>query len=166
MTVGPGAGKPPPMLGSKTMNELVTLLGDISAGVNRGEPLRVEKRMRLFHVLQNNEGKLNNKSPYDRMLVSAAYYLCGMKDVSKDVASVLECPDDIEGGGIEYLLTWVLKYGKVITTAFGKGSGVFAEYIDDVVAGRSTSGLLKAVYDHGTPRQLLLGDIVCAILKD
>ena len=118
-------------------------------------------------------------NPYLLLLGSASYYLCDLPGSSHVLANMVdEKPLELECVGLEELLLWILKgdYSSPIDSAE-------RFYNDDVEAitqfltayfseGRTedeleeiTSRLLSKAYLHGTPRQLLFADVVCAIVN-
>lgn len=85
---------------------------------------------------------------------------------------------DLGGEGLEDLLLWLLKGN--LSTYFEIPEGPFSDYIDSIFRclvqffrdGTGADNLFdlskrlrKAVYEFGTPRQLLLGDVIAAVLK-
>lgn len=126
------------------------------------------------------QSRLNESiDSYLLLLGSSSYYLCDLPGSSLVLAKQLgtECPD-LEGMGLEKLLHYLLKADfsddtniivgpysvyiqeivKLIKKYFKEGEGYFTLL-------HSAFKLRKIVYENGTPRQLLLADIVCAVIK-
>lgn len=87
------------------------------------------------------------------------------------------CPD-LDAGGLENLLLWLLKAD--LETHFDGTEGPFGKSIDEIskwicqffkkgygeatLLGLATK-LRNTAYQFGTPRQLLFGDVIAAVLK-
>jgi len=117
--------------------------------------------------------------PYTMLLGSASYYLCGLPGSSWVLAKgVGEEPLDLGGSGLENLVCWLLQWR---LTDYSNGS---SELYSECISGISNSlcefyrtgegvddlrefisSLRNRAYNNGTPRELLLADIICAILK-
>ena len=165
----------------------IGLLGDLAASINREEPdldsLAELKTNLLFsaHFFDSYlQSKLNETlDPYLVLLGSASYYLCDLPGSASVLAKRIDgdCPD-LDGDGLEDLLLWLLRanlgtysdgadgpfggfiYGisKCIPQFFGDGNG------EDNLLDLATK-LRDAVYELGTPRQLLFGDVIAAVLR-
>ncbi|MBU5386625.1 DEAD/DEAH box helicase [Citrobacter cronae] len=165
----------------------IGLLGDLAAAINREEPdpdaLSVQKTNLLFSARFFDsylQSKLNEAlDPYLVLLGSASYYLCDLPGSSSVLAKRIDgdCPD-LDGDGLEDLLLWLLQAD--LGTYFDGMGGPFGEFIDDISSwtlqffedGNGEENLLDlatklrdAVYEFGTPRQLLFGDVIAAVLR-
>lgn len=164
----------------------IGLLGDFAAAINRGEldsdSLSKMKANLIFSAHFFNsyfESKLNKAlDPYLLLLGSASYYLCDLPGsasvLTKSIGNV--CPD-LDGAGLENLLLWLLR---ATPNPYDGDSGLFASHIDKISLcilqfykdGTGEEKILDLarelrsdVYEYGTPRQLLLGDVIVAVLK-
>ena len=165
----------------------ISFLGDQAARISRGETDTNEQE-----VLKNNlifsarffdsylQTKLDEDlDPYLTLLGSASYYLCDLPGSASVLAKRLgdDCPD-LDGGGLEDLLLWLLQAD--LSTYFENWPGDFGglvediskaviEFFEDGSGKESLAGLAQQlrnkVYAMGSPRQLLLGDIITAILN-
>lgn len=165
----------------------IGILGDLSAAINRNS---LEREI-LFEFKQNllfsshffdaylQSGLNEELDPYLILLGSASYYLCDLPGSSLVLSRRLgeECPD-LEGKGLEDLLLWLLQSD--LSTYFEEFGGLFGEYIDSISLGlvdffdegvgeenliELGDQLRSMAYDIGTPRQLLFGDIISAVLR-
>jgi superfamily II DNA/RNA helicase len=165
----------------------IGLLGDLAAAINREEPdpdsLAELKNNLLFSARFFDsylQSKLNETlDPYLVLLGSASYYLCDLPGSASVLAKRIDddCPD-LDGDGLEYLLIWLLQAD--IGTYFDGAEGPFGRFIDGISKwilqffedGNGEENLLdlatklrEAVYEFGTPRQLLFGDVIAAVLR-
>jgi POLQ-like helicase len=165
----------------------IGLLGDLAAAINREEPdpdsLSELKTNLLFSTRFFDsylQSKLNEAlEPYLVLLGSASYYLCDLPGSSSVLAKRIngDCPD-LDGDGLEDLLLWLLQAD--LGTYFGGADGPFGGFIDGISSwilqffedGNGEENLLDlatklrdAVYKFGTPRQLLFGDVIAAVLR-
>lgn len=165
----------------------IGMLGDYAAAINR------EKSDPIFlKELKNNllfsarffdsylQTKLNETlAPYLILLGSASYYLCELPGSASVLAKRIEgdCLD-LDGDGLENLLLWLLQAD--LKTSFKRIAEPFGRLIDDISKlvcrffhdGNDEKRLLelaqslrKTVYEFGTPRQLLFGDVIAAVLR-
>ncbi len=165
----------------------IGILGDIGARSNRNN-ITSDNLRELRESLQFSahffdaylQSKLNHElDPYLILLGSASYFLCDLPGSSKVLAKQIgeDCPN-LDGEGLEDLLHWLLRGD--LSTYFDGSDGPFGEYIDSISRllrqffqdGTGEDNLLalsdslrQAVYAIGTPRQLLLGDVIAAIVK-
>ncbi len=165
----------------------IGLLGDLAAAINRDgqDPRSLEdlKTNLLFSARFFDsylQSKLNEAlDPYLVLLGSASYYLCDLSGSSSVLAKRIDgaCPD-LDGDGLEDLLLWLLqaapgtvldvtegpfdelisRISKCIVTFFEDGTG--EEELLDLA-----TKLRIDVYKFGTPRQLLFGDVIAAVLR-
>lgn len=165
----------------------IGILGDLAASSNRNDlkpdDLAVLRQQLIFsaHFFDAYlQSRLNDTlDPYLILLGSAAYYLCDLPGSSKVLAKQInnECPD-LEGEGLEDLLLWLLQgdlldYFEGNETPFGHyidsiSRGLFSYFNDGTAVEKlfeMTASLRKTVYSSGTPRQLLLGDIISAVVN-
>lgn len=165
----------------------IGLLGDFAAAINREEldpdSLAELKNILLFSARFFDsylQSKLNETlDPYLVLLGSASYYLCDLPGSASVLAKRIDgdCPD-LDGDGLEDLLLWLLQAN--LRTYFDGTEGLFGELIDGISKwilqffedGSGEENLLdlatklrEAVYESGTPRQLLFGDVIAAVLR-
>ena len=163
----------------------IGLLGDLAAAINREEPdpgsLSELKTNLLFSARFFDsylQSKLNETlDPYLVLLGSASYYLCDLPGSASVLAKRIDgdCPD-LYGDGLEDLLLWLLQAD--LGTYFDGAEGPFGGFIDGISKwilqffedGNGEDNLLDlatelrdAVYEYGTPRQLLFGDVITAV---
>ena len=165
----------------------IGILGDVAAKYNLDETAPedlIERRRNLnfsaYFFDAYLESRLNDElDPYLILLGSASYYLCDLPGSSRVLCKkVGERSIDIEGEGLENLLHWLLQGD---FSSYLEGSpGPFGEYIDlishkvyqffsDGVADdlfQLCKQLRKFLYASGTPRQLLLGDVLSSIVRE
>lgn len=165
----------------------IGLLGDLAAAINRNElkPDSLEKiKNSLLSSTRFFDAYIQSRvdetpEPYLVLLGSASYYLC---DLPEDASALVRYIDDdslgLDGDGLENLLLWLLRTDqKVFVECAG---GIFNKYIDEAPRwlqrffedGTDENNLpalitklRQAVYEFGTPRHLLLGDIIAAIVR-
>jgi POLQ-like helicase len=172
---------------SKLFTISIGLLGDLAAAINREEPnldtLSELKTNLLFSARffdSYHQSKLNETlDSYLVLLGSASYYLCDLPGSSSVLAKRIDgdCPD-LDGDGLEDLLLWLLQAD--LGTYFDGTEGPFGGLIDGISKwilqffedGNGEDNLLDlatklrdAVYEFGTPRQLLFGDLIAAVLR-
>ena len=165
----------------------IGMLGDFAAKFNRKEVTR-----ETIMDLQSNilfsahffdsylQSKLNESlDQYLLLLGSASYYLCDLPGSATVLAKHMDsdCPN-LDAQGLENLLLWLLRSDYKFE--FNKQNGPFVEYIDDILGlvkqfftdGTGEENLIdltmklrSAVYELGTPRQLLLCDIIAAVVR-
>jgi hypothetical protein len=165
----------------------IGLLGDLAAAINREEPdpdsLAELKTNLLFSARFFDsylQSKLNETlDPYLVLLGSASYYLCDLPGSASVLAKRIDgdCPD-LDGDALEELLLWLLQAD--LGTYFDETEGPFGGFIDGISKwilqffedGNGEENLLDlatklrdAVYEFGTPRQLLFGDVIAAVLR-
>jgi len=172
---------------AKLFTSSIGILGDLSAAINRGAVDRAEinqmKENLLFsaHFFDSYMLTKLNKSldPYLVLLGSASYYLCDHPGSSSVLAKSINCDcPDLGGEGLEDLLLWLLQSD--LSYYFEGSEGQFGKFVDDMSQFMlqfyedgsaedeiiSASMILRhAVYEYGTPRQLLFGDVLCSVLK-
>ena len=165
----------------------IGLLGDLAAAINREEPdpdsLAELKTNLLFSARFFDsylQSKLNETlDPYLVLLGSASYYLCDLPGSASVLAKRIDgdCPG-LDGDGLEDLLLWLLQAD--LGTYVDGTDGPFGGFIDETSKwilqffqnGNGEDNLLDlatklrdAVYEFGTPRQLLFGDVIAAVLR-
>jgi POLQ-like helicase len=165
----------------------IGLLGDLAAAINRGkadpDSIAELKTSLLFSARFFDsylQSKLNEMlDPYLVLLGSASYYLCDLPGSSSVLAKRIDgdCPD-VDGDGLEDLLLWLLQAD--LETYFDGAEGQFGGLIDGISKwthqffedGNGEENLLELatklrddVYEFGTPRQLLFGDVIAAVLR-
>ena len=165
----------------------IGLLGDLAAAINREEPdpdslseLRTNLQFSARFFDSYLQSKLNETlDPYLVLLGSASYYLCDLPGSASVLAKRIngDCPD-LDGDSLEDLLLWLLQAD--LETYFDGAEGPFGGFIDGISKwvlqffedGNGEENLLDlatklrdAVYEFGTPRQLLFGDVIAAVLR-
>ena len=165
----------------------IGLLGDLAAAINRNEPnpdslseLRTNLLFSARFFDSYLQSKLNEKlDPYLVLLGSASYYLCDLPGSASVLAKRIDgdCPD-LDGDGLEDLLLWLLQAD--LETYFDGAEGPFGGLIDGISKwilqffedGNGEENLLDlatklrdTVYEFGTPRQLLFGDVIASVLR-
>ncbi|MGU9962650.1 MAG: DEAD/DEAH box helicase [Candidatus Halichondribacter symbioticus] len=163
----------------------IGLLGDMAAAINRdgveSETLLELKNHRQFsaHFFDSyRESELTkNIDPYLILMGAASYYLCDIPGSAMVLAERIEDYPDLEIEGLEDLLLWMLKSNTQIY--FEESEGQFGKFINGIHQGLTqffqngdgeenlrgwAKQLRKAVYEYGTPRQLLLGDVIAAVV--
>ena len=165
----------------------IGLLGDLAATINREEPnsesLSELKSNLLFsaHFFDSYlQSRLNETlEPYLLLVGASAYYLCDLPGSASVLAWNADADfSDLDAMGLENLIFWMLRGD--ISTDFGGAEGKLGDYIDVIFDtlvqfirnGTGEDELLDqlkklrvAVYEYGTPRQLLLGDIAAALIR-
>jgi len=165
----------------------IGLLGDLAAAINRDEPdpgSLSELRTNLLFSARFFDSYLQSKlnetlDPYLVLLGSASYYLCDLPGSASVLAKrIYGGYPDLDGNGLEYLLIWLLQAD--LGTYFEGAEGPFGGLIDGISKcilqffkdGNGEENLLDlatklrdSVYEFGTPRQLLFGDVIAAILR-
>lgn len=165
----------------------IGLLGDLAATINRKEPdpdsLAELKTNLLFSARFFDsylQSKLNDSlDPYLVLLGSASYYLCDLPGSASVLAKRIDgdCPN-LDAAGLENLLLWLLKadlgsYFNETDEAFGKLINEISKWILQFFKdGNGEKDLLDlatklrtSVYEFGSPRQLLFGDVIAAVLR-
>lgn len=165
----------------------IGLLGDLATAINRNEPdpdslseLRTNLLFSAHFFDSYLQSKLNETlDPYLVLLGSASYYLCDLPGSASVLAKRIDgdCPD-LDGDSLEDLLLWLLQAD--LETYFDGAEGPFGGFIDGISKwilqffedGNGEENLLDlatklrdAVYEFGTPRQLLFGDVIAAVLR-
>jgi POLQ-like helicase len=172
---------------AKLFTSSIGILGDLSAAINRGAGdsavINQMKENLLFSAQFFDSYMLTklNKSldPYLVLLGSASYYLCDLPGSASVLAKSInrDCPD-LSGEGLEDLLLWLLQSD--LSCYLEVSEGHFGKFVDDILQfilqfyedGSAEDGIISAsmslrhtVYEYGTPRQLLFGDVLCSVLK-
>ncbi len=172
---------------AKLFTIAIGLLGDLAAAINREGPdsgsLSELKTNLLFSARFFDsylQSKLNETlDPYLVLLGSASYYLCDLPGSASVLAKRIDgdCPD-LDGDGLEDLLLWLLQAD--LGTYFDGAEGAFGEFIDGISKwicqffeyGNGEENILDlatklrdTAYELGTPKQLLFGDVIAAVLR-
>ncbi len=165
----------------------IGLIGDFAAQLNT-EEADPENNQELHDNLAFSarffdsyfQAKLDPETnPYLWILGSASYYLSSLPGSSLLLAKHLEHRQfDIEGGGLEQLLLWILlgeydqvqpgrnsPYEPLIKEMAGRYQQYYSNGTGDGELIQSIKKLRTAVYSTGTPRQLLFADIIGAITR-
>lgn len=162
----------------------LSILGDFCVYViNEEEERRRELSKELDFCSNFFESYMNgevNKSynEYMRLIASATYYLCDKVGNSSLLANEFEKTINVNGGGLENLLICIIrnKYDSCKEISENFSYKIFIEQYLDLYKNSCESGDFnklynlvidnrKIVYDRGTARELLLIDLICAILK-
>jgi Superfamily II helicase len=172
---------------SKLFSLTIGILGDLTAQLNSENP-NPERLNELTGNLQFSahffdaymQSHLHQElDSYLILLGSAAYYLCGLPGSSRILANRIENDHlDLECLGLERFLLWLLKLD---LSAYSNGtSQAYRKFVNNISNSliqfyrNNESGeqllenavnLRRKAYDIGSPRQLLLSDIICAVLK-
>lgn len=165
----------------------IGMLGELASTINRGEPpqeiISELKENLLFsaHFFDSYFQSELNKTldAYLVLLGSASYYLCDLPGSASVLVKHIDTLSlDLDGAGLEGLLLWLLQTNR--TSYPTKIEGPFSEFINGIKKGvcqffKEGTGeenlldiskkLRRAVYEFGSPRQLLLGDLIEAVLK-
>ena len=163
----------------------------VNRGESGDEYLAELKKSLLFsaHFFDAyHQSKLDKMlDPYLMLLGSASYYLCDLPGASSVLIKRLKqkiahsevetpCCPDLEGAGLESLLLWVLE--SKFDSCFKKTDSVFSQFIESIsrelydffLLGNGEnlkiklSELREYIYSTGSPRQVLLGDLICSIV--
>jgi hypothetical protein len=166
----------------------VGLLGDGSATRNRSksdsdENVDLEHDMNFSAQFFNAyfESKLNETiDPYLLLLGSASYYLCNLPGSSSVLSNGIRHDDfsSLDAGGLEYLLILLLQgdFSQKLAISPNKFSvyvNGISEYLKIFFEDGTNKPVLielsnlmrNKVYEYGTPRELLIGDVTSAVLR-
>jgi POLQ-like helicase len=165
----------------------IGLLGDLAARTDlqvRVENDADDNGKELLFSAQFFDNFLNTRlrqdlDPYLRLLASASYYLCDLPGSSQVLAKQLgEARLDLGCRGLEYLLQWLLQ--EEPSRYLDGSGGPYGKDIDGISRSMAlylqkgstqnelfehAAGLRRAAYGIGEPRQLLLADLCCAVVK-
>lgn len=172
---------------AKLFRLTIGILGDLSAKNHQYTQKRMnydERQKNLFFSAHFFEAYIQSKlnvdlDPYLILLGSASYYLGDLPGSAMTLAKKQNSVEnfDLGGEGLESLLLWLLQGD--LSSFLKSSEGKYSEQIDSIYRGfiqffkNGTGGknvlensniLRKAVYKYGTPRQLLLGDIIAAVI--
>ncbi len=165
----------------------IGILGDVVASSNRAAASPEEIRHLKEHLNFSAyffdayvQSRLNQSlDPYVALLASSAYYLCDLPGAARVLAHKLEedCPN-LEGEGLEGLLLWLLRGD--VSYSWNTYWGYFQNYVTAITSelceffqgGTSTQRMFELTkllrnlaYEEGSPRQLLLADVICAVVQ-
>lgn len=172
---------------AKLLTISIGLLGDFAAAINRGESgdeqLSELKKNLLFSAhffdfyLQSNLAM--NLDSYLMLLGAASYYLCDLQgSASVLIKGINRESLDLNGEGLETLLFCLLR--SEYDYYDSKYKNIFSDLNNNIIKnihlfykkGSNDHELLNLVaklrseiYKNGTPRQLLLGDLITAVVK-
>lgn len=171
---------------NKLFSLSIGLLGDLAEGINSdrlSQDAVVDTRKNMLFAAHFFDAYLSSKlnetlTPYLILLGSATYYLCDLPGSSAVLAKRIEgdCPD-LNADGLEDLLLWLLQGN--YSTIFDGSTGYYGAHIDSIsrqfaqfyndgtIADAiivASKKMRTAAYSHGTPRQLLVADIISAVL--
>lgn len=167
----------------------LSILGDLSALIDSKESVEdyEERLAELREQMQFSakffdsylESRLNEDFDIYLLLVGAAsYYLCDLPGSSSVLSQRINTGSlDVGCQGLEALLHWLLSGD--ISTNFNGGDGEFERFRDKIsqlvskhyINGENTLSLIeslkdlrKTAYECGTDRQLLISDVICAVV--
>lgn len=165
----------------------IGLLGDVAADLNRrnanAEILKENIRELRFSALFFDsyiQSRLNQEiDQYLLLLGSAAYYLCDMAGSSHVLLSRVRQHDvALQTQGVGTLLHWILKSNytenpelthddcsRELETLKNSARSFFVGQGPDTDLERHIATLREKIYLIGSPRELLLTDIICAVLR-
>ena len=168
----------------------IGILGDIAARINDGDAGEGGEIQALRESLPFSarffdafiETRLSQENnPYVRLLGSAAYYLCDSPGSSNVLAERIDFHSlNVDGLGLENLLAWLLLIKKPSWDTLKIVDNIYKDfivviyktYVEFNSSGKQEDALreyanqLRALtYDIGTPRQLLLADLIGAIIR-
>ena len=172
---------------SKLFGLTIGLLGDYSAQTNSESPNQgylqelingLQFAAHFFDSYMQSRLK-QELDPYLILLGSASYYLCGLPGSSRILARQLKDDHlDLQCLGLERFLLWLLQWNPL---AYSNGTAqVYKPFVNNIsnsllnyyrnnegteILFENAKQLLEKAYDVGTPRQLLIADTVCAVLK-
>lgn len=171
---------------NKLFTVSISLLGDFTAALSRGESgdiylLELKRHLNFAAYFFDSyyQSKLDKTlDPYLILMGSAAYYLCDLPGNSLVLAKIIDSNSiDIGCNGLETLLVWILQSKFDIEIIGAKG--IFCEYIVFIPKllqqffkmennEKELRAMLKdfrqLAYEIGKPRELLLVDIIIAII--
>jgi len=172
---------------AKLFSLSIGTLGDLAAKINQADMPMLsyeddEENLLFSAHFFDSYFKANLNStldPYFILLGSASYYLCDLPGSSTVLANryLYECPD-LGCEGLEQLLYWLLKGN--LTTSIKTNYQLFDQYVRTISemiieyfdAGDGEENIIEIanrlrtdVYEFGTPRQLLFGDVISAVLR-
>lgn len=117
----------------------IGVLGDLAAAINReglDSDLLLEMRANLLFSARFFDSYIQSKlneilDPYLVLIGSASYYLCDLPGSASVLANSIDrgCPD-LDAGGLENLLLWLLKAD--LETHFDGTEGPFGKSIDEI----------------------------------
>lgn len=166
----------------------VGMLGDLAAAVSRGgmDAARIaELSSSLRFAARYFDAYAASKlaragEPHLLLLASAAYYLCDLPgSASVLVSPILPNELDLDAGGLDRLLLWLLR-GDFSAALAPTGTPRYREGIDRVShslkafyelgalendASQAAMQLRHTAYVEGTPRDLLFADTCCAMVN-
>ena len=165
----------------------IGLLGDLAVAINRDDAdpdFLSELRANLLFSARFFDSYLHSNlnetlDPYVVLLGSASYYLCDLPGSASVLARRIQgdCPD-LGSEGLEDLLLWLLQAD--LGTYFDGDDELFDGFLKEISKGilqffedgngdgnllELASKLRSAVYEFGTSRQLLFGDVIAAVLR-
>ena len=165
----------------------IGMLGDFAAGINRGSfdsDLYVDLKRNLrfsayFFDAYLNSRLNNNLDPYLILLGSASYYLCDLPgSASVLIRRMPENYQDIDALGLEKVLFELVRSDlrNFIVFEDNQYKRIFIDIQESLQMflnlgeGKQkietlADNLRKIVYESGSPRQLLFGDVISAILR-
>ena len=147
------------------------------------EELRKELKFSAYFFDSYHQSKLNQTlyptlDLYLQLMGAASYYLCDLPGNAVVLAKQIGGKRlDLGGDGLENLLLWLLQGD--VEEALRENHGLMGGFINGISNGlaeffQSGDGeeslpilakeLREFVYEYGTPRQLLLGDVIGAVL--
>jgi POLQ-like helicase len=172
---------------SKLFTISIGILGDYAGWFNRQNISSIDlAELRKSLIFSSTffdsyfQSRMNDKlDPYLILLASASYYLGDLPGSSKVLADrITNSYLNLEGEGLELLLLLLLqnktnirissdskKYEQLINEVLGRFNYFIKTGLNEKDLLEVSILLRRLTYDIGTPRQLLLGDLVTAIIK-
>ncbi len=171
---------------AKLFSIAIAILGDYVADVNQNriktslvEEFRTNLNFSASFFDSYIQAKLSDPiDPYIVLLGSASYYLCNLPGSSLVMSKLHMNFRDDDLCDLEDLLLWLLKNDLKLHSRKSKGflgessKRIKEAFLHFIKSGTGEENLLNlasvirnTAYKYGTPKQLLLGDIVMAILK-
>jgi hypothetical protein len=115
-------------------------------------------------------------------IMATSYFLCGRKEMSSKLARKLDRTQNMDAGGLEYLLIWLLQYN-YRDENYCESEIIESEYLKPIILDimelvvthtyrhNCSDFLLEMakmledyVYNFGNPRELFFGDIIKSML--
>lgn len=165
----------------------IGILGDLTAETNRhcrlsDEVAELRQTLRFsawFFDAYFQSGLNQALDDYLILLGSASYYLCGFPGSSRVLASRIAEPSlDLHSEGLENLLLWLLRADSSLPNSLlgGPYAASIISICETITRFRQTGEhgeamleqsrqLRSDVYRFGTPRELLLGDTIAAVIS-
>ena len=140
----------------KFVSSLVARLGDLSASISRGTDsikiiLELKDRLKAITIplsIYVTYGSYSRSSTYPSLLLCSSLYLCDLHRAAMEIAHTLSDNSFSDMQNVLY---------RMILSCLG-----ISEYDFDT---NDMYQLRKTAYECGTPRELLLSDVIVAVMK-